>query len=74
MIDNAEVNRILEKLENHDDEAEAVSLLKEFNAASSRLGKLLLNLDKTLDHETWKSECDRARAELEAVMEKIEQL
>lgn len=74
MIDNAEINILLEKLENHPDEEEAVVLLKEFNAASSDLGKLLLNLDKNLAHEEWKKKCDLARKRLDAVVEKINNL
>lgn len=74
MIDNAEINRILEILENHPNEEEAVVLLKEFNAASSRLGKLLLNLDQSLAHEVWKKECDRAKLDLDAIIAKIDDL
>lgn len=71
MLDNREVNAILEKLENLDDEAMAVNLLKEFNLASSRLGKLLLNLDNSLSHDEWKVECDRAQDELDRIVKKI---
>ncbi len=74
MIDNSEVNRILEKLENHHDEDEAVVLLKEFNAASSLLGKLLLNLDKSLPHDIWKNSCDEAKKQLDQVVGKINAL
>jgi hypothetical protein len=66
MIENNEIERILEKLENLEDEALAVLLLKEFNQASSALGKLLLN-------QEWKQLCDDARLRLEAVIKKIEQ-
>ena len=48
MIDNKEIQRILDKLENLEDEVLAVELLKEFNRSSSDLGKLLLNLDTKL--------------------------
>ena len=67
MIDNSE------KLENFEDEKLAVELLKEFNRYSSELGKLLLNLDKSLSHEEWKSHCDQARAKLDLVIKKIDQ-
>jgi hypothetical protein len=73
MIENNEIERILEKLENLEDEALAVLLLKEFNQASSALGKLLLNLDQSLTHQEWKQLCDDARLRLEAVIKKIEQ-
>lgn len=74
MIDNAEINRILEILENHHNETEAVELLKEFNAASSHLGKLLMNLDQKLSHDEWKGECDKAQKVLDKVVEKIDSL
>lgn len=74
MLDNQEVNRILEILENYSDEEMAVKLLKEFNAASSRLGKLLLNLDKSLPHDEWKKQCDVAQSELDEVVSRINKL
>ena len=43
MIDNKEMNRILSKLEECEDEGKAVMYLKKFNAQSKLLGKLLLN-------------------------------
>lgn len=74
MIDNNEINRILEKLENLDDEILAVELLKEFNRASSELGKILLNTDKNLSHEEWKNVCDDAQARLNMIVKKIDEL
>jgi hypothetical protein len=74
MIDNNEINRILEKLENLEDEGLAVELLKEFNQASSELGKLLLNLDKNLDHHEWKNLCLKAQSRLDQAVSKIDRL
>lgn len=74
MLDNHEVNRILEKLENLDDETLAVELLREFNSASGKLGKLLLNLDKSLAHDEWKALCDKAQKDLDLVVKKINDL
>lgn len=71
MLDNQEINRLLEILENCEDEALAVKLLQEFNGASKRLGKLLLNLDKSLAHDEWKRQCDVAQKELDEVVDKI---
>jgi hypothetical protein len=73
MLDNTEIEKILEKLENIDDEQLAVELLREFNRYSSELGKLLLNLDKTLSHDEWKKRCDETRAKLDSVINKINQ-
>jgi hypothetical protein len=74
MIDNSEIERILEKLENLKDEKLAVELLKEFNRASSELGKLLLNLDKSLTHEEWKILCGKAQSRLDQIVIKIDQI
>ena len=74
MLDNQEINQLLEKLENLEDEELAVKLLKEFNGASKQLGKLLLNLDKSLSHDEWKRQCDEAQKELDRVVESIHDL
>lgn len=74
MLDNQEVNAILEKLENLDDEPLAVELLREFNSASGKLGKLLLNLDKSLAHDEWKAKCDQAQMDLDKVVKTINDL
>jgi divalent metal cation (Fe/Co/Zn/Cd) transporter len=68
-----DINRILEKLENLEDEVLAVELLKEFNSASTHLGKLLLNLDPKLSHDEWKKLCDQAQLRLDQVVSKIDQ-
>lgn len=74
MLDNQEINEILEKLENLEDEELAVELLKEFNSASKILGKLLLNLDKSLGHDEWKRQCDEAQSRLDRVVARIHDL
>lgn len=74
MLDNKELNSILEKLENMEDEIAAVELLKEFNLSSGKLGKLLLNLDKNLAHDIWKNECEKARLELDSIVKRINTL
>ncbi len=74
MLDNQDINEILEKLENLEDEELAVELLREFNLASKALGKLLLNLDKSLPHEEWKKQCDDAQKRVDAVVSRIHDL
>lgn len=74
MLDNQEISEILEKLENLEDEELAVELLKEFNAASKKLGKLILNLDKSIPHEEWKKMSDEARLQLDNVIKRINDL
>lgn len=74
MFDNSEVERILTKLENIEDEELAVKLLGEFNRTSSELGKLLLNLDHTLTHAEWKDKCDDAKDRLDAIIKRIDDL
>ncbi|MDO9184254.1 MAG: hypothetical protein Q7U04_17705 [Bacteriovorax sp.] len=73
MTDNNEIEQILEKLENLEDEVVAVELLSEFNRASSELGKLLLNLDTSLTHDEWKILCDKAQSRLNQIVKKIDQ-
>ena len=74
MLDNQDINEILEKLENLEDEELSVELLREFNLASKALGKLLLNLDKSLPHEEWKKQCDDAQKRVDAVVSRIHDL
>jgi hypothetical protein len=74
MIDNKEINRILEILENLEDEEQAVILLREFNVACSNLGKLLLNTDNSISNEEWKELCKEAQKILDSVVKKIENL
>lgn len=74
MLDNQEINTILEILENLNDEELAVELLKEFNSSSKDLGKLMLNLDKNLDHGEWKKLCEAAQARLDNVLARIHNL
>ena len=74
VIDNSEVNLVLEKLENLDDEVLAVELLKEFNAKTKRLGELVLNKDSSLDHEEWKKLCDSAKEDVDKIVSRIKGL
>jgi DNA-directed RNA polymerase specialized sigma24 family protein len=74
MIDNSELDEILAKLESLEDEEKAVILLQDFNKYSSELGKLLLNLDKTLSNEEWKKQCEDAKNRLEKVIKEIKKL
>ncbi len=71
MLDNSELESVMEKLENLEDEVLAVSLLKEFNDASSEYGKLIINQSEELSHEQWKDECDKAKIRLDDILEKI---
>jgi divalent metal cation (Fe/Co/Zn/Cd) transporter len=74
VIDNTEVERVLAKLEELEDESLAVELLKEFNDATREHGQLLLNKDQNLDHEEWKKQCDQAQKRVESVVSKINEL
>ncbi len=74
MIDNSEIENILDKLENMEDELLAVELLKEFNRASAELGRILLNLDSKLTSEEWIFQCELAQKNLDIIREKINKL
>lgn len=71
MLDNKELENIMSRLENLDDEELAVELLKEFNDKSKNLGKLLMNLDESLNGEQWKTLCDNAQKEVDELVKKI---
>ena len=73
MIDNSEVNRILEILENMEDEVLATSLLREFNEATKAHGVLLLNMDDSLSNEDWKKRCDESQKKVDEVVSRINQ-
>ncbi len=74
IIDNSEVNMIMEKLENLEDEVLAVELLKEFNRKTKRLGELVLNQDAQLSHDEWKNLCDQAQEEVDEIVNRIKSL
>lgn len=71
MFDNSEIEQLLDKLENIEDEAAAAALLREFNEKSKILGQLLMNTDKTLSHDEWKKLCDKAKQDVDTVLGKI---
>lgn len=71
MLQNREMNKILEKLETLDDEQLSVELLKKFNDKTSKLGKLLLNLDESLDNEKWKTLCNNAQEDVDTIVNEI---
>jgi len=69
--DTEKMDKVLNALEEMDDEKLAVQLLKEFNEKSADLKALLLNKDPNLDHNIWKMECDLANRDLDRVIKKI---
>ncbi len=73
-IDNTELDEIMDKLENLEDEELAVVMLKEFNQATTKLGELLMNLNKDLSHGEWKAACDEAKKEVDRIVEEIKSL
>ena len=70
-LDNSEIDQVMEKLEELDDQELAVTLLKEFNDSTKELGQLIMNLDKSLSNDEWKEKCDLAKKKVDAVVEKI---
>lgn len=74
MLDNAELEVLMSKLEEHEDEELAVQLLRELNDATSSYGKLLLNQNQNLSHEQWKSDCDNAKMRVDNIIQKIQDL
>lgn len=58
-------------LESCEDEQLAAQLLKEFNDHSREWGRLMLNLDPSLDHQEWKNQCEQAKLKLDQTVDKI---
>tara|TARA_R110002049_G_scaffold175379_3_gene342681 strand:- start:437 stop:661 length:225 start_codon:yes stop_codon:yes gene_type:complete len=71
VFDNSEIEELLSKLEEMEDEGLAANLLADFNAKSKVLGQLLMNTDTSLSHDEWKTKCDQAKKELDIVLGKI---
>lgn len=74
LIDNSGMQEVLDKLENLEDEELAKDLLKEFNDRTKVLGQLIMNLDKELSSEEWKSRCDDAKKSVDETLQKIKDL
>ncbi|MAF78049.1 MAG: hypothetical protein CME63_08940 [Halobacteriovoraceae bacterium] len=74
MLDNIELESLMSKLENLEDEQLAVELLRELNNATSHYGKLLMNQNEDLPHEHWKDECDKAKKNVDEVVLRIKNL
>jgi hypothetical protein len=72
ILDTQELDRVLEKLENMEDEALAVKMLKEFNDLTAQLGKLINNRDPNLETEAWKKMCDDAQDKINDFLDRLE--
>ena len=73
-IDNSELDEIMHKLENLEDEKLAVVMLQNFNKATTKLGELLMNVNKELSHGEWKAACDEAKKEVDKIVDEIKSL
>ncbi len=74
MFKNSELEEVMQKLEDLEDEALAVELLKELNTLSSMHGKLIMNRDPSLTHDEWKQACDDISDKIEHLIVKINSL
>jgi RecA-family ATPase len=74
IADTNDLEIVMHKLENLEDEELAVVKLKEFNDATKKLHKLLMNLDKNLSHGEWKAACDDAKTKVSDIVEEIKAL
>ncbi len=72
-IDNKDLEKVMSKLEQMEDEELAVKLLAELNECTANWGKLIRNIDPNLSHTEWKNKCDRAQNAVEMVIKKINQ-
>lgn len=73
-IDTTNLDEVMHKLENLEDEQLAVVKLQEFNNATKKLHELLMNLNKDLSHGEWKTACDDAKREVDAIVDEIKSL
>lgn len=71
LIDNSDIDKVMQALENIEDEQLGVELLKKFNDRTKELGELLLNHDPKLDHAHWKVQCDDAKKAVDEVVKEI---
>ncbi|AYF44181.1 hypothetical protein BALOs_1174 [Halobacteriovorax sp. BALOs_7] len=71
LIDNQDMNKVMDVLENMEDEQLSVELLKKFNDRTKELGELIMNQDPKLDHGHWKAQCDDAKKAVEEVVKEI---
>ena len=74
MLDTAQMDGVIAKLESLEDEELAVKLLKEFNDKTKILGELIMNKDDSFDHEEWKRKCDEAKEKVDELLERIDRL
>jgi len=74
LIKNDEMKILLDKLENLEDEQLATELLRSFNDRTKVLGNLIMNLDKELSNEEWKSRCDEAQKSVDEILQQIKDL
>ena len=71
VADVEQMSKILEILEEMEDQELAVKLLKNFNDKSSELNLLLQNKDAQLNHNVWKMECDLLSRDLKRAVDAI---
>lgn len=74
LLKNEEMDEVLNKLENLEDEQLATELLREFNDRTKVLGKLIMNVDKNINNSEWKSRCDEAKKGVDEILQKIKDL
>ena len=73
-IDSEKMMTLLDILEQHPDEEEAVMLLGALTNGQKKLGQMVTNKDKSLNYEDWSSECKKLQSELNHIVKKIEGL
>lgn len=74
MLDNIDLESLMGKLEDLEDEELGVELLKELNDATSSYGKLLLNQNQNLPHKQWKQDCDKGKVRVDNIIKRIQNL
>ena len=70
-VQNFQLEEVMAKLETMEDEVLAVQYLKKFNDKTRDWGLLIMNKDQSLDHASWKSNCDKLQKEIEDLVSEI---
>jgi hypothetical protein len=72
IVDNSELNRVMEILEEMEDQNLAVKLLKEFNDKTRILGQIIMNKDDELGDEEWERQGREAKLAVDDLIKEIE--
>ena len=74
MIDNNEMERVLNLIENLPDNDLSIKLLKEFSEKHKNFSKSLFDKNPEISHDEWKQKCTQAKLEIDNFLSRLESL